>query len=74
MKKTVCIDSITKMEVILSKCNLDNVDEFLKKENADNKFGKYISEVKRTLFLKEIRYENACFLYDDIRNILLRIA
>ena len=69
-----CIDSISKMEMILSECNLDKVSMFLEKENKDNRFGHFKSATNRTLFLTEIIYEKANFIYDDVRNVLLRIA
>lgn len=69
---TTCIDSITKMEMILSDCNYNNACIFLEKENIDNRFGHFMTTTNRTLFLTEIRYEKANFIYDDVRGVLLR--
>lgn len=75
MRNTVsCIDNISKMEMILSECNLDKVSTFLEKENIDNRFGHFVSAKGRTMFLTEIRYEKANFIHDGVRGILLRIA
>lgn len=71
---TACIDNISKKEMILSKCNYDNACKFLEKENKDKKFGRFLSATNRTMFLAEIRYEKANFVYDGVREMLLRIT
>lgn len=70
---SACIDDITKKEMILSKCNFKNACKFLEKENGDKKFGHFLSATNKTMFLTEIRYEKANFIYDGVREILLRI-
>lgn len=75
MKSTTSfIDSITKMEMILSDCNYKNACKFLEKENKYNQFGHFLAARKRTMFLAEIRYEKANFIHDGVREVLLRIT
>lgn len=67
-----CIDDITKKELVYSECGFNEVCMQLEKENADNKFGHFVSVISRTMYLTEIKFEKACFLHDDIRGVLLR--
>lgn len=69
-----CIDTVTKMEMVLSNCNYNHACMFLEKENTDKRFGHFKSATNRTMFLTEIRYEKANFIHDGVRGILLRIA
>lgn len=70
----ICIDNITNMELVYSECGFNEVCMQLEKENADNKFGHFISATNRTMYLTEIKYEKVCFIYDEVRGVLLRSA
>lgn len=69
-----CIDNVTNMVMVLSDCSYNNACSFLECENANNKFGHFISATNRTLYLTEIKFENASFIYDEVRGVLLRSA
>lgn len=71
------IDTITKAEVVLSECDYKNACSFLTSENADNRFGKFLSvkgEREKMAYLTAIKYEKAFFLHDDVRGMLFRIS
>lgn len=71
---TTCIDNITNLIMVLSDCSYNNACSFLESENANNKFGQFLTATNRTLYLTEIRYEKANFIYDEVRGVLLRSA
>ena len=85
---TVCIDNISKLEIVLSECSYNNACMFLESENRDNRFGKFLyakgemnnkskkddkDEKNKVSYLTTIKYEKVCFLHDDIRGLLLRM-
>ena len=82
---SVCIDNISKLEIVLSECSYNNACMFLESENRDNRFGKFLyaknkiddknkkHEKCKVSYLTTIKYEKACFLHDDIRGLLLRM-
>ena len=68
---TLCIDNVTKMEMVLSECSFNEACMFLETENKDKRFGGFVG-VKGKLTMFEIIYEKANFLYDEDRGYLLR--
>lgn len=69
---TVCIDNITKGEMILADCSFNNACMFLSRENRDNRFGRYKGTESDSLNVKRILFENATFLHDEERGCLIR--
>ena len=69
---TVCIDNITKGEMILADCSFNEACMFLKRENEDNRFGKYKGTEHVTLNVCKLVFEKATFLHDEERGCLIR--
>ena len=69
---SVCIDNLTKMEMLLSECSFNEACMFLETENADDRFGKYKGMEVCTLHVHKLIFEKAVFLYDEERGLLLR--
>lgn len=69
---TVCIDKLTKAEMILYDCSFNAACMFLEMENISNRFGAYKGTEFVSLYVCKLIFENAVFLYDEERGLLLR--
>lgn len=69
---SVCIDNVTKMEMILFCCSFNEACMFLETENADERFGEYKGMEACSLHVSKFRFEKATFYYDEERGLLLR--
>lgn len=69
---SLCTDNITGCEMILYDCSFNQACAFLERENADNKLGKYKGCECASRVVTKIVFENATFLYDKERGLLMR--
>lgn len=69
---TVCIDKVTKGEMIAAQCSFNEACMFLEKENSDGRFGKYKGTECGSQHVCKLVFENALFLYDEERGCLIR--
>lgn len=69
---TLCIDKVTGAEMILYDCSFNAACMFLEGENADNHLGKYKGTEFVSIYVSKLVFENATFLYDEERGVLMR--
>ena len=69
---TLCIDKVTGAEMLLYDCSFNAACMFLERENADGRFGKYKGTEFGTIYVTKIVFEEALFLYDEERGVLMR--
>ena len=67
----LCKDNVTNLEMVASECTFNESCIFLERENANNRFGRFLSARGKNE-ITEIIYEKASFLYDEKRGLLLR--
>lgn len=75
MKKftSVCIDSITGAEMVLSDCSFNAACMYLEGLNADKKFGEYKGAECGSRDVTKLVFEKALFLYDEARGYLMKV-
>ena len=69
---SLCTDSITGCEMILTDCSFNQACSFLERENTDNKLGEYKGCECASRYVTKLIFENATFLYDEERGLLMR--
>ena len=69
---TLCIDKETGMEMIICCCTYNEACMFLESENADNRFGRLVGACSEGTRYTQIVFEEAQFVYDEDRGVLLR--
>lgn len=69
---SICFDKATGAEMILYDCSYNAACMFLEGENRNNCFGEYKGTENSSLYVTKILYENATFLYDEERGVLMR--
>ena len=74
MKKfgTLCIDNITKMELVLCECSYNKACSYLASIQGKYNFGNLKTCTVISTGLTEIIFERATFIYDEERGYLLR--
>ena len=73
--ETLCIDRETGMEMVAGCLSFKEVCKLLDEENADGKFGNLVGVrgmLNSTHDKTEIKFEQAIFLYDKERGLLLK--
>lgn len=69
---SLCIDKVTGAEMVLYDCSFNAACMFLEAENADGRFGKYKGTECASRYVTKIVFEEALFLYDEERGVLMR--
>lgn len=69
---SLCTDSITGCEMILSDCSFNQACMFLERHRENNTFGEYKGCECASRYVTKLIFEKANFLYDDERNLLMR--
>ena len=69
---SVCIDNITKAEMVLSECSFNEACMFLEMESTDGKLGAYKGTEYVGCNVSKLSFEKAVFLYDEERGLLLK--
>ena len=65
------LDKQTGLEIVLACCTYNSACAYLDKVNADGKYGNFLGAAG-TAHKAEIVYENARFLFEAERGVLLR--
>ena len=67
----ICIDNVTKMQIMFSECGFNEVCMQLETMNTDGKFGEYKGMEYCSRNVSKFVFEKCSFYYDEERALLL---
>lgn len=70
---SLCKDTITGNRMVLSDCSFNEACMYIERLNKNNELGEYKGIECGSLSVTKLVFENALFLYDEVRGYLMRV-